>query len=434
MERTWVSQLPSLIGEDVILEGWVHKIRELGGINFVILRDRTGMVQAVFKKTETVSSLKNEMVIRIRGRVVSEERAPGGIEVHADEPITIVGNVYYGPYLPLEINNQRAFDKTDLNSILEYRPLSLRNPKIQAIFKIQSELIWSFREFLRNQSFIEIFTPKIVASGTEGGAELFKVDYFEKVAYLAQSPQFYKQIMVGVFERVFEIGHVYRAEKHDTSRHLNEYVSLDYEMGFIESEQDVINLEIELLKHMFSHIEEVCSRELEIWEAHVPVFDTIPQIRLEDAQRLLTEKYGKTSNIKGDLDPESEQLICQYFKEHMGTELVYITHYPVSKRPMYTMPDPDNPELSRSFDLLYRGLEITTGSQRIHDYAMLVDNIRSVGLEPKDFEFYLQVFRYGMPPHGGLAIGIERLTKQLLDLPNIRMTALFPRDRTRITP
>jgi len=429
-----MSQLPSLIGEDVILEGWVHKIRELGGINFVILRDRTGMVQAVFKKTETVSSLKNEMVIRIRGRVVSEERAPGGIEVHADEPITIVGNVYYGPYLPLEINNQRAFDKTDLNSILEYRPLSLRNPKIQAIFKIQSELIWSFREFLRNQSFIEIFTPKIVASGTEGGAELFKVDYFEKVAYLAQSPQFYKQIMVGVFERVFEIGHVYRAEKHDTSRHLNEYVSLDYEMGFIESEQDVINLEIELLKHMFSHIEEVCSRELEIWEAHVPVFDTIPQIRLEDAQRLLTEKYGKTSNIKGDLDPESEQLICQYFKEHMGTELVYITHYPVSKRPMYTMPDPDNPELSRSFDLLYRGLEITTGSQRIHDYAMLVDNIRSVGLEPKDFEFYLQVFRYGMPPHGGLAIGIERLTKQLLDLPNIRMTALFPRDRTRITP
>ena len=433
MERILIALLPDFVGKEVIVKGWVHRIRQLGGINFVILRDRTGTVQTVFQKSEELSGIRNEMVVEVGGKVVSEPRAPGGIEIHVNS-CRLLGDVYYGTSIPLEISNQRAFDRAELGPVLEHRPLSLRNSKVQAIFKIESELIWAFRQFLKQRGFTEIFTPKIVASGTEGGAELFKVEYFEKTAYLAQSPQFYKQIMVGVFERVFEVGHVYRAEKHDTSRHLNEYLSLDYEMGFIDDEQDVIAVEIELLKHMFSHTKKVCGAELELWGAEVPEFDTIPQITLKNALQLLEEKYGKRAKSKADLDPEGEMLICKYFKEETGTELVYITHYPTSKRPVYTMPDDKDPEVTRSFDLLFKGLEVTTGSQRIHDYAMLVKNMEKFGLKPEDFDFYLQVFKYGMPPHGGLAIGAERLTKQLLDLPNIRMAALFPRDRTRITP
>ncbi len=433
MNRILIATLPDSIGKEVLLKGWVHRIRQLGGVNFVVLRDRTGTVQTVFRKSEDLAGLRNEMVVEVKGEVVSEPRAPGGIEVHVNN-CTLTGNVYYGASVPLEISNQRSFDRAELGSVLEHRPLSLRNQKVQAVFRIQSELIWAFREFLNRKGFTEIFTPKIVASGTEGGAELFKVEYFERTAYLAQSPQFYKQIMVGVFERVFEVGHVYRAEKHDTSRHLNEYLSLDYEMGFINDEQDVIALEIDLLKYMFSHTKKACRAELELWGVQVPEFETIPQIALKDALQLLEEKCGKRVKSKADLDPEGEMLICQYFKKKTGTELVYITHYPTSKRPVYTMPDEKNPELTRSFDLLFKGLEVTTGSQRIHDYAMLVKNMEKSGLTPEDFDFYLQVFKYGMPPHGGLAIGAERLTKQLLDLPNIRMASLFPRDRTRITP
>jgi nondiscriminating aspartyl-tRNA synthetase len=258
------------------------------------------------------------------------------------------------------------------------------------------------------------------------------VQYFERTAYLAQSPQFYKQMLVGAgFERVFEVGPVYRAEPHSTTRHLNEYISLDIEMGFIESEQDLLALEARLLRHMFARVRERCARELAIYGATVPdVPERIPQITFADAQKILREQFNKHT----DLDPESERLLCRYAQEELGSELLFVTHYPKEKRPMYAMPDPENPALTRSFDLLYKGVEITTGGQRIHEYERLVESMRGRGLDPANFEFYLEVFKYGMPPHGGFAIGAERLTMQLLNLSNVREASFFPRDRTRLTP
>jgi len=285
-----------------------------------------------------------------------------------------------------------------------------------------------------SEGFLEVHTPKIVASGTEGGTELFPVQYFERTAYLAQSPQFYKQMLVGAgYERVFEVGPVYRAEPHSTTRHLNEYISLDIEMGFIESEQDLLALEARLLRHMFARVHERCAKELEMYGVTVPkIPERIPQITLAQAHEILHERFDK--RIAGDLDPESERLLCRYAQEEWGCELLFVTHYPREKRPMYAMPDSHNPALTRSFDLLYKGLEITTGGQRIHEYEQLVESIRGRGLDPTNFEFYLEVFKYGMPPHGGFAIGAERLTMQLLNLSNVREASFFPRDRTRLTP
>jgi len=242
-------------------------------------------------------------------------------------------------------------------------------------------------------------------------------------------------MLVGAgYERVFEVGPVYRAEEHNTTRHLNEYISLDLEMGFIESEQDVMQLEARLLKYMFEHLERACPKELVMYQAKVPrVSDEIPQLKLAEAQKILKQKFNKTTT-DGDLDPEAERLLCKYAEEELGSELIFVTHYPLEKRPMYAMPDEEDPRLTNSFDLLYKGLEITTGGQRIHQYERLIESIRCWGLNPKDFEFYLEIFKYGMPPHGGFAIGAERLTMQLLGLSNVREASFFPRDRTRLMP
>ena len=321
--------------------------------------------------------------------------------------------------------------------MLDYRPLTLRSEKARAVFKIEAELCAGFREHLGLERFVEIHSPKIVSTGTEGGANLFSIDYFGKTAYLAQSPQFYKQIMVGVFERVFEIGPVYRAEQHDTTRHLNEYISMDFEMGFIESEQDLIKMQIGLLSHMLERVEERCARELALFEAVVPKIHTIPQLKLAEAIKLLESKLG-WSGASSDLDPEGERLLCQHFSETEGSEFVYITHYPLSVRPFYAMKakeeTPEGEPLSHSFDLLFRGLEVTTGGQRIHKFEQLTEAMQSRGLNPEAFTDYLQCFRYGMPPHGGLAIGLERLAKQLLGLPTVKLASLFPRDINRLSP
>jgi nondiscriminating aspartyl-tRNA synthetase len=291
----------------------------------------------------------------------------------------------------------------------------------------------SFADFLRSEGFLQMHTSKIISAGTEGGTNLFPIQYFEQTAYLAQSPQFYKQMMVGAgYERVFEIGFVYRAEDHATSRHINEYLSLDFEMGFIESEQDVINQEIRLLQYMFEQIKKNCAEELKLHNIELPEIKTIPQIRLADAIKIIKEKSNKKVETENDLDPEGERLICEYSKKEFDSDFVYITYYPASGRPFYTMPDGTG--LTRGFDLLYKGLEVTTGSQRINNFQMLVDNMVKFGLKPENFEFYLEIFRYGMPAHGGLAIGAERLTQQILNLKNIREASLFPRDRYRLTP
>jgi nondiscriminating aspartyl-tRNA synthetase len=430
--RTLACEVPQKLSESVCLQGWVHHLRPIGKLCFIVLRDRSGTVQTVLNnQPELVKQLPEESVVEIVGHVRPDERAPGGCEVLISD-LKIIRTPVEPP--PIQINRPREAINTRLETMLTHRALSLRNPEIGAIFTIQAELIHGFRDFLRSEGFLEVHTPKIVASGTEGGTELFRVLYFERMAYLAQSPQFYKQMLVGAgYERVFEVGPVYRAEPHSTARHLNEYISLDAEMGFIESEQDLMALEARLLKFIFERVEADCAKELAIYGTRVPrVPEQIPQIKLAEAQTLLQEKFDK--RINGDLDPESERLLCRYAQEELGCELIFVTHYPVEKRPMYAMPDEGDPMLTRSFDLLYKGLEITTGGQRIHEYERLVESIKRRGLDPAAFEFYLEAFKYGMPPHGGFAIGAERLTMQLLNLSNVREACFFPRDRTRLIP
>lgn len=420
------------VGEKVRLQGWIHRIRALGKISFVILRDRMGLIQTVADATHDVSQLTHESVVEIQGTVVEAKKVDLGVELHVDE-IKVISAAPSD--LPIEINKPLEMSHTGLDRVLDYRPLSLRNLNVRAIFKVQAEILWAFAHFMRSKGFTEIKTSKIVSTGTEGGAEMFEVKYFDRSAYLAQSPQFYKQIMVGSgLERVFEIGQVYRAEKHETSRHLNEYTSLDYEMGFIESEQDVIRMEEELLSFMFGHLGETCSEELKIYEAKLPAFERIPQFTLAEAAAILKDKFGKDLEGAGDLDNEGEALICKHADETHGVPMAFITQYPAGKRPVYTMPRADDPSLTTSFDLLFNGLEVTTGSQRIHDYDVLVGNMRKFGLNPDEFGFYLQTFRYGMPPHGGLAIGLERLTKQVFGLDNVKEATLFPRSVRRISP
>ena len=312
--------------------------------------------------------------------------------------------------------------------------MSLRIPKKKAIFKIQNEIEESFRRFFKENDFEEIHTPKIINSGTEGGSEMFTVDYFGRRAFLAQSPQFYKQMMVGAgFERVFEVGYAYRAELHNTYRHLNEYISLDVEIGFIKDEKDLMDIEENFLRYMFKHLKETCKEELKLYDTELPDELNIPRIPLSEAQEILLAEYGKKSPV-GNIDNEGELLFAQYVKEKYNCDFVFLTEYPTAKRPMYAMECEDNPEITKSFDLIYKGLEITTGGQRIHDYEMLKGKMERLGLDLEAFKFYLDTFKYGMPPHGGFAIGLERITKQVLDLSNIREAALFPRDMKRIEP
>ncbi|MCI2429792.1 aspartate--tRNA(Asn) ligase [Candidatus Acetothermia bacterium] len=432
MTRTLAAEVSQKLNEKVFLQGWVYNLRPIGKLCFLVLRDRSGTAQAVlYDRADLAQQLREESVIELVGYVRRDERAPNGCEVLISD-LKILSTPL--ETLPIQINRPRAALNARLETLLEHRVLGLRHPEIGAIFRVQAEILHGFRTYLRNENFQEIHTPKIVASGTEGGTELFPVQYFERTAYLAQSPQFYKQMLVGAgFERVFEVGPVYRAEPHSTTRHLNEYISLDVEMGFIESEQDLLALEAQLLRRIFSGVAQNCAKELALYATTVPqVPEKIPQIKLAEAQALLRERFQK--EITGDLDPESERLLCRYAQEELGCELLFVTHYPREKRPMYAMPDTENPRLTRSFDLLYKGLEITTGGQRIHQYEMLAENIKGRGLDPANFEFYLEIFKSGMPPHGGFAIGAERLTMQLLNLSNVREASFFPRDRTRLTP
>lgn len=429
MKRTLIEELYLNKGKEVKIQGWIHRLRKLGKIAFIMLRDRTGIVQCVLDcKAIDIKGLKQESVVEVIGLIKDKQGEEQEVEIEV-RALNVISNVKED--LPIEINKSEL--ECNLDTILNNRVLSLRNMKTNSIFKIQAVLAYSFQEFLINEGFTQVFTPKIVAEGTEGGTELFPLQYFEKKAYLAQSPQFYKQMLVGAgYERVFEVAHVYRAEEHNTQRHLNEYVSLDLELGFIEDERDIMVLEEKLLKFMLNRVSEKCSKELKVLEAKLPNFgDNIPSLKLEEAVEILKTKYNRTELVN-DLDPEGERQICEYAKEYLNSEFLFLTHYPRSKRPMYAMPAEE--KLTHSFDLLFRGLEITTGGQRIHNYEQLVESISSKGLNPESFNDYLQVFKYGMPPHGGLAIGLERLTAQLLGIKNIRETCLFPRDRERLTP
>ncbi|MDZ4833520.1 MAG: aspartate--tRNA(Asn) ligase [Candidatus Melainabacteria bacterium] len=439
-ERVSVKQASSREGHVVHVAGHVHSMRDLGKVFFINVRDASGVIQTVVEKDSLLAIAREisvETPVRISGKLVAQAHKNGGFEIQV-ETLEPLAKVVDTP--PVELSKDTKMDGLSLSTLLDYRPITLRSPKVKAIFKIEAAITRAFREFLTNENFVEIHSPKIVATGTEGGAQLFKLDYFGTTAYLAQSPQFYKQIMVGVFERVFEVAPVYRAEEHDTSRHLNEYISLDLEMGFIESEQDIIAMQVNLLRYIFDHIREYCPDEVAIYGTEIPRIETIPQITLTEALELLSSKLGWHQEAQNDLDPEGERLLCEHFRKEHGSDFLYVKYYPLAARPFYTMPlsDPLSngkvEPLSRGFDLLFRGLEVTTGGQRIHEYEHLRSSIAGRGLNPDDFAEYLQCFRFGMPPHGGLAIGLERITKQLLGLPSVKQTALFPRDINRLKP
>ena len=334
--------------------------------------------------------------------------------------------------MPLPIAKWKL--NTSLEAKLNYRPVALRNIRERAKFRLQEGLCRAFRDFLYGQGFTEIHTPKIGAKSAEGGANLFKLEYFHRPAVLQQSPQFYKQMMVGVFDRVFETAPVFRAEKHNTKRHLNEYTSLDLEMGYIEGFEDLMALETGYLQYAFALLEKEYQRELKILGVTLPKTDKIPAVRFDRIKELAAEKYGHRIRNPFDLEPEEEVLIGRYAKEEWDSDFVFVTHYPSKKRPFYAMDDPEDPRYTLSFDLLYNGMEITTGGQRIHEYQKLLEKIESRGMTTEGMEAYLMAFLHGMPPHGGLGIGLERLTMMLAGEENVRETTLFPRDLSRLEP
>lgn len=432
--RTLTTEVANHIGKKISVSGWIHKIRKMGGITFIVIRDRAGLVQGVVGKKEANKVLENlstESVVNITGEVVKEDRAPQGAEIRVDS-VELISKV--SEEIPVEINKKEL--RANLDTLLDNRPLTLRSPEQRAIFKVQAIIVDTFRKFLEREGFTEINTPKIVEAGLEtGGAEMFEVKYFNKKAFLAQSPQMYKQIMVGVFERVFETAFIYRAEKHSTSRHLNEYLSLDLEMGFIESYTDIMDLEERFLAELIGRLQKEASSEFNLLGANIPeIPKTFPRLKLSEVQEILNKEYKEDCIGEPDLTPDQEKLITQYAMEKLGSEFVFVTHYPSKKRPFYTHDDPENPKETLSFDLLFRGLEITTGGQRLHLFEDYKRKMEERNMDIKSFGDYLSVFRFGMPPHGGLAIGAERLTARLLELDNIREASMFPRDINRLRP
>ncbi|MFI8707234.1 aspartate--tRNA(Asn) ligase [Bacillus sp. NPDC077411] len=414
--------------ETVVLQGWVKKIRHLGNISFLLLRDRTGVIQCVLEKEWAGYKVEVESVVQVTGKVIGTEKTRLGVELLVEDVKLING----AEPIPFEVNKKKL--QVGLDQMLHSRTLSLRHEQVQAIFTIKSMFAHAFSEYLLQHDFTRIFTPKIVSQGAEGGANVFQFQYFEKEAYLAQSPQFYKQMMVtGGLERVFEVAPVYRAEHHNSSRHLNEYISLDVEFAFIEDFYEVMKLETDVLRYMFEKVQQYCTRELQLLQIEIPVITDIPKLTVTEAQTILQKEYRKESPI-GDLDSEGEKLLGKYVKETYNSDFVFITHYPKETRPMYTMPSQENPSVTDSFDLLYKGLEITSGAQRIHNYDMLVRSFEEKGLNVENFQSYIDTFRYGCPPHGGFAIGLERLVYKFLNLSNVREASAFPRDCTRLVP
>ena len=425
-------QLQLYIGSKVQLHGMVYKIRKMSDFAFVLIRTKQAVVQCVYSSEFSefpLELLQEESAVRITANVVAEERSKVGYELQL-----LAVEVLSRPeeLSPIVINNKRV--DTSLENLLNYRPITLRNEKERAIFKIQEGICRAIREFMHRERFTEIHSPKIVSEGAEGGANIFKLDYFGKQAYLAQSPQFYKQMMVGVFERVFEIAPVFRAEKHDTARHLNEYTGVDFEMGFIESFEEIMQMETAMLKYIMAFLQEQYGQKLSLLKVQLPEIKEIPAIKFSEAKEMVAKAYHREFKESHDFEPEEEKLLCELVKKQTGSEFVFVTHYPSAKRPFYAMDSKENPEETLSFDLLFRGLEITTGGQRIHNYREQVAKMEARGMNPAAFESYLMMHKAGMPPHGGLGIGLERLTAKLLNQENVRLSSLFPRDINRVTP
>ncbi len=420
-------------GQKVKVNGAVHTIRNMGTTAFVVLRKREGLLQCVYEEGTAgfrLKDIKKAAAIEIEGTLEENEKAPGGIEIRM-ERVKILSEPA-DERMPLAVSKWKL--QTSLEAKLNYRSVSLRNIRERAKFRIQEGLVRAFRDFLYGQGFTEIHTPKIGAKGAEGGANIFKLDYFHHPAVLAQSPQFYKQMMVGVFDRVFETAPVFRAEKHNTKRHLNEYTSLDFEMGYIDGFGDIMAMETGYLKYAMELLSKDYEKELKILGITLPKTERIPAVKFSEIKEAVSEKYGHKMRNPFDLEPEEELLIGQYAKEEWDSDFVFVTHYPSKKRPFYAMDDPEDTRYTLSFDLLFRGMEVTTGGQRIHDYQMLTKKIADRGMTEEGMEAYLDTFKHGMPPHGGLGIGLERLTMKLIGEDDVRETTLFPRDLGRLKP
>jgi nondiscriminating aspartyl-tRNA synthetase len=433
--RILSSELSQHVGKKVIIQGWLHKKRALGALMFIVVRDRSGLVQVVVGQESEQEKLRGCQVgsiLKIDGEVVEEKRALGGVEIH--NPVISVDVAVSEPPL-IEIDKPIDHKSENLDTLFENRVVNLRNVNEGLVFKLRSEVVNTLRDFLRRNDFVEINTPKLVAGAAEGGAEVFKLDYFGQEATLAQSPQLYKQMMVGVFERVFEIGPAFRAELSATTRHLSEVTMLDIEMGFINDHADVLDMVqnmayevlMEIYKRQAEHLKALNAPELVIQ----PRF---PRYSMAEIHELYSKETGKNTTKEQDLLPEEEKWICEYSKEHEGCELVFATNLPKSKMKFYHMANEDG--TARSADLLFRGVEISTVPQREHRYAKLVEQMKAAGIDPTDpgFSYYLQAFEYGLPAHGGCGFGIDRFVQKIIGLSNIKEAVLFPRDLNRLTP
>ena len=434
MERVLSNELSSHAGERVRMAGWMHRIRRLGsGIVFVHLRDRSGICQIVVEAPGVIASLDGllaESVVEVEGTVVAEAQATGGYEIH-EPSFTVLSAVTDA--LPFPIN--KPVINAHLDTFLDHAMIGLRAPVKQAVFKLSAAVAHAFRDVLDGKGFTEIATPKIIGSASESGANVFALDYFGKQAYLAQSPQFYKQIMVGVFERVYEVAPVFRAEPHQTVRHLNEYVSMDAEMGFIQDHTTVMTLLTEVIRGILDYIGSHCAQELVLLNVQMPLApQEFPRIYFPEAQQWIFEHHGEDCRGEPDLAPQHEKWLGEWAKETFQSDFLFVTGYPMVKRPFYTAPNPDDTRYSNSFDLLFRGTELVTGGQRLNRFEDYARALEARGMTQEAVSSYLETFRFGMPPHGGFAIGLERFIMQLVNLSNLRDAALFPRDMERIQP
>ena len=437
MERCLAQQVGEKAGSTVTVQGRAQSVRDHGKVVFIDLADRTGSVQCVISKDHgqfaEAQKVAPESVLAITGEIRQrpEKNRSDGLNGDVECAIESLAVSATAQALPFDRDAE-----VNIDTLFDYRPLTLRRPREQAIFRLQARVVQAFREYLTGEGFLEFQAPSIVGGDAEGGAEVFSVSYFDREASLATSPQLYKQILVGAFERVFSVGNVFRAEKHSTSRHLNEYTSMDFEMGHITDHTDVQAMLEGCVRHIVekASVQDSDLSALETEPVLVPP-SPFPVMKLTEAQKLLTDRYGAPCEGEKDLSPEHERLLCEHANKDLQSDFIFITHYPAETRPMYTYDDEDDPGFTKGFDLLFRGVEISTGGQRIHRYDELVEKIaRKTGIaDPEDaFSFYLQAFRYGMPPHGGMGMGLERLTAKLAGLRNAKEAAMFPRDRGRI--
>ncbi len=444
-KRTLILDAVAKVGETVSLSGWITVRRDHGKLVFFVLRDRGGDVQLVVtpEKTAVMNAAKDiraEYAVVVEGLVKERPMKQGGgapvaselttdrIEIEVTS-LSVVGK----PVEDLPIDVSQPEMHLQLETLLNHRTLALRQEKVAAIFRIYSEMLCAYDEAMRAEDFLEIKTPKILGASTEGGANFFKIKYFDRDAYLAQSPQFYKQAAMSAYERVFEIGSVFRAEPSYTTRHVTEYTGLDAEMGFIENVEEVMTMLEKTMYRVFRHIGGHCQKELALFGATVPELVAIPRLRLAEVFEILKKEYGKELT-EGDIDSEGERLIGEYVKQKYNSDLVFLTHYPTASRAFYSLPSSEDPKYSESFDLVFRGVEIASGAQRVHDPEQLVGIMRSRGLDPETFKDYLDIFRYGTPPHGGWGLGSERIVQKLLGLSSIKEAILYPRDVKRLAP